>query len=106
MDGFVNLPPLLSAEAEQLIHAVDVALSPTATAEARNQAYNLCESFKEESPLCSLVGIQLASSSKSATVRHFGLQLVEHCIKFRWKDTHPQEKLSIKVIIFCLQCIV
>lgn len=101
MEGHGNLPPQLSAEAEQLILAVDVALSPTATADARNQAYNLCERFKEESPLCAAVGVQLAGSPKNPTVRHFGLQLVEHCIKFRWKDMHPQEKLSIKVLLFC-----
>ena len=89
--------PQLSDEAEQLILAVEIALSPTATADARNQAYNLCERFKEESPLCAAVGVQLAGSMRSSTVRHFGLQLVEHCIKFRWKDLHPQEKLSIKV---------
>lgn len=95
----MNLPPQISVEAEQLIHAVDVALSPVVTAEDRNQAYNVCERFKEESPLCAVVGLQLAASTRSPTVRHFGLQLVEHCIKFRWKDMHPQEKLSIKVLI-------
>ncbi len=100
MEGLENLPPMISAEAEHLIHAVNVALSPTSTTEARSQAYNLCERFKEESPLCAVVGLQLASSNHSPTVRHFGLQLVEHCIKFRWKDLHPQEKLSIKVHTF------
>lgn len=96
MEGQGNLPPQISAEAEQLIHAVDVALSPAVSTEERNQAYNVCERFKEESPLCAIVGLQLAASARSPTIRHFGLQLVEHCIKFRWKDMHPQEKLSIK----------
>lgn len=100
MERQFTLPPQLSSAAEQLVLAVEVALAPTATADARSQAYSVCERFKEESPLCSVVGLQLAGSSKSSTVRHFGLQLVEHCIKFRWKDTHPQEKLNIKVLNF------
>lgn len=100
MEGQGNLPPQISAEAEQLIHAVDIALSPAVSTEERNQAYNVCERFKEESPLCAIVGLQLAASARSPTIRHFGLQLVEHCIKFRWKDMHPQEKLSIKVLYF------
>ena len=104
MEILGNLPPLISAEAEQLIQAVNVALSPTATTESRSQAYNLCERFKEESPLCAVVGLQLAGSNQTPAVRHFGLQLVEHCIKFRWKDMHPQEKLSIKVYNYLFTC--
>lgn len=97
MEGLVNLPPQLSAEAEQLIQAVEIALSPTASADARTQAYSICERFKEESPLCAAVGLQLVCSNITATIQHFGLQLVEHCIKFQWQDIHPQQKLSIKV---------
>jgi hypothetical protein len=43
-----GLPPQIAAQAEQLVAAVAVALSPTALAEERNQAYSLCEKFKEE----------------------------------------------------------
>ena len=93
-----TLPSQVSLEAEQLVNAVNIALSPTATAEARAQAYNICERFKEESPLCAVVGLHLAKLTETPFVSHFGLQLVEHCIKFRWKDLHPQEKLTIKVI--------
>lgn len=95
----MNLTPHINLEAQQLIEAVEVALSPTATLIARNQAYSLYEKFKEQSPICAAVGLQLAGSDKSATVRHFGLQLIEHCIKFRWKDLPPQEKLFLKVIL-------
>ena len=92
-----NFPRQLSLEAEQLVQAVDVALSATASSESRNQAYMLCEKFKEESPLCATVGFQLACFGRNLNAKHFGLQLVEHCIKFRWNSLHPQEKISIKV---------
>ena len=95
----MNLTANVNLEAQQLTEAVEVALSPTATLAARNQAYSLYEKFKEQSPICAAVGLQLAGSDKSATVRHFGLQLIEHCIKFRWKDLPPQEKLFLKVIL-------
>lgn len=95
--GSSILPPNLSSEAEQLIHAVDVALSATASSEARNQAYLLCEKFKEESPLCATIGFQLARHGNNFSIKHFGLQLVEHCIKFRWNCIHTQEKIFIKV---------
>ena len=91
------LPPNLSSEAEQLVQAVDIALSATASSEARNQAYLLCEKFKEESPLCATIGFQLSRYGNNFNVKHFGLQLVEHCIKFRWNNIHTQEKIFIKV---------
>lgn len=92
---------MISAEAEQLVLAVEVALSPTSSSADRSQAYALCERFKEESPLCAQIGFQLALSSQcSPQVRHFGLQLVVHSIMFRWTDLHPQEKIAIKVYHF------
>jgi len=98
------LPPNLSSEAEQLVNAVDISLSATASCEARNQAYLLCEKFKEESPLCATIGFQLSRYGKNINIKHFGLQLVEHCIKFRWNCIHPQEKIFIKVFSFKIAC--
>lgn len=85
------------AQAEQLIRAVEAALSPTTDPQIRAQSYTYCEQFKEEAnPLaCTAVGFQLISCYPSA--RHFGLQLVEHCIKFRWFELEPQDKMAIKV---------
>ena len=54
LNGDVSfLPPQVAAEAERLVRAVSVALSPNATAEERNAAYTLCERFKEERFVCS-----------------------------------------------------
>ena len=84
-------------EAEQLMQAVNIALSATANVQERSQAYILCEKFKEESPLCATVGFELALAGRNPAAKHFGLQLIEHCIKFRWNNLQPQEKVSIKV---------
>ena len=53
-----GLPPQMAAQAEELVAAVAVALSPTALAENRSQAYNLCEKFKEER--CAIIIIIIA----------------------------------------------
>ena len=91
----------LSKEAEQLILAVDIALSPNASHEDRSQAYIFCENFKEESPLCATIGFELAAVTlSSSAAKRFGLQLIEHYIKFRWNIISSQEKLYIKVGLY------
>ena len=97
MDGCGVSTPTVLEEVDKLVRAVNVALCATVSAEARAQAYVLCEKFKEESPLCAAVGFHLAAPGRDSACRHFGLQLVEHCIKFRWNGLDQAEKLSIKV---------
>lgn len=53
--------------------------------------------FKELSPLCAQAGLYLASGPFNPVVRHFGLQLMEHTVKFKWNQIQQQEKLFIKV---------
>lgn len=54
------------------------------------------------SPLCAQAGLYLASGPFNSTVRHFGLQLMEHTVKFKWNDISQQEKIFIKVNPKCL----
>ncbi|CAK1544693.1 unnamed protein product [Leptosia nina] len=83
--------------AEELSRAVELTLNPTVSHEARNQAYNACESFKENSPWCAQAGLLLASGTQySAVVKHFGLQLMEHTVKYRWTQINQAEKIFIK----------
>ncbi|XP_028161831.1 exportin-5-like, partial [Ostrinia furnacalis] len=83
--------------ADDLSRAVELTLNPTVAHEARNQAYNACESFKENSPWCAQAGLLLASGSQySAVVKHFGLQLMEHTVKYRWTQITQAEKIFIK----------
>lgn len=87
----------VSLIAEELGRAVELTMNPTVSQEARLHAYNACESFKENSPWCAQAGLLLASNEGlSAVVRHFGLQLMEHTVKYRWTQISQPEKLFIK----------
>ncbi|KAK3523336.1 hypothetical protein QTP86_029488 [Hemibagrus guttatus] len=55
-----------------------------------------CEEFKEKCPYCIPCGLQLADKSQTAVVRHFGLQILEHVIKFQWNNMPQQEKVHLK----------
>lgn len=91
MDGDVG------AIAAQLAAAVELTMDPAAPQNHRLDAYNACEQFKEKSPLCVQCGLYLAQHPEfSQFVRHFGLQLMEHCIKYRWYNMTQAEKVFIK----------
>lgn len=49
------------------------------------------------SPFCAQAGLYLASGPFSSNIRHFGLQLMEHTVKFKWNCISQQEKIFIKV---------
>ncbi|KAK9509310.1 hypothetical protein O3M35_006655 [Rhynocoris fuscipes] len=87
----------VSAVAGQLAAAVELTMNTNATHSERLEAYNACEIFKEKSPLCAQCGLYLAQRPEySHFVRHFGLQLMEHCIKYRWYNLTHAEKIFIK----------
>ncbi|RXN31193.1 exportin-5 [Labeo rohita] len=50
----------------------------------------------ESSQTYRLEALKLAEKSQTAVVRHFGLQILEHVVKFKWNDMAPQEKLQLK----------
>lgn len=82
---------------DELSRAVELTLIPTVSHEERSQAYNACESFKENSPWCAQAGLLLASGNQySPGVKHFGLQLMEHTVKYRWTQITQAEKIFIK----------
>ncbi|EDW56190.1 GM22721 [Drosophila sechellia] len=85
------------ALAAELASAIDLVMNPMTQQQARLEAYMACERFKEESPMCAQVGLFLASSPQSnQQVRHFGLQLIEYTIKYRWNCITHEEKVYIK----------
>lgn len=85
--------------AEELARAVELTMNPHASQISRHEAYTACERFKETSPLCAQAGLFLAAAEHYSTiVRHFGLQLMEHTIKYRWTHISQQEKVFIKVV--------
>lgn len=83
--------------AADLARAVELTMSVGASQSDRMKAYTACESFKETSPLCAEAGLFLAAGTQySLVVRHFGLQLMEHTVKYRWNQISQQEKIFIK----------
>ncbi|KAI1886356.1 hypothetical protein AGOR_G00213180 [Albula goreensis] len=86
----------VAAMCEQLIKAVNVMMDAESSQRYRLEALKFCEEFKEKCPFCVPCGLQLADKSQSPVVRHFGLQILEHVIKFRWNNMSPQEKVQLK----------
>ncbi|XP_065574685.1 exportin-5-like isoform X1 [Artemia franciscana] len=89
------------SEAAQLIlksitSAIETTLNPLASQSDRHDAYLFIEEFKEKSPLCSEVGWILVKNPGLHIARNFGLQLLEHSIRYRWNIIGIQEKLFIK----------
>lgn len=81
---------------EQLIKAVNVMMDAETGQIYRLEALKFCEEFKETSSFCVPCGLQLADKAQPAVVRHFGLQILEHVIKFRWNNMQQQEKVQLK----------
>uniref|UniRef100_A0A8D8L072 Exportin-5 n=1 Tax=Culex pipiens TaxID=7175 RepID=A0A8D8L072_CULPI len=82
--------------ANELARAVKITLDPAASQQSRMDAYVACERFKEVSPLCAQAGLYLVMGNYPSIVRHFGLQLMEHTVKFNWNSISQQEKIFIK----------
>ncbi|XP_056147857.1 exportin-5 [Lampris incognitus] len=81
---------------DQLIKAVNVMMDAESSEVYRLEALKFFEEFKEMCPLCVPCGLQLAEKDQTAVVRHFGLQILEHVIKFQWNNMPQQEKLQLK----------
>ncbi|XP_042358409.1 exportin-5 [Plectropomus leopardus] len=86
----------VAAMCDQLIKAVNVMMDAETGQIYRLEALKFCEEFKETSSFCVPCGLQLADKAQPAVVRHFGLQILEHVIKFRWNNMQQQEKVHLK----------
>ncbi|XP_057704373.1 exportin-5 [Corythoichthys intestinalis] len=86
----------VAAMCEQLIKAVNVTMDPESSQIYRLEALKFFEEFKEKSLLCVPCGFHLADKAQPAQIRHFGLQIMEHVIKFRWNDMQQHEKIQVK----------
>ncbi|XP_060100457.1 exportin-5 [Heteronotia binoei] len=86
----------VSSLCEQLVKAVTVMMDPASTQRYRLEALKFCEEFKEKCPICVPCGLKLAEKTQTAIVRHFGLQILEHVVKFRWNNMARLEKVYLK----------
>ncbi|KAG3289529.1 exportin 5, transcript variant X2 [Ictidomys tridecemlineatus] len=86
----------VNALCEQLVKAVTVMMDPSSTQRYRLEALKFCEEFKEKCPICVPCGLRLAEKTQIAIIRHFGLQILEHVVKFRWNSMSRLEKVYLK----------
>ena len=78
----------LSAEQTALLSAVEVILDASSKPGDRQQAHQVCEQFKTTVAIdeCLRSGILLCNQQHAPIVRHFGFQLLCHCITVRWDE--------------------
>ncbi|KAI5693768.1 hypothetical protein M8J76_002101 [Diaphorina citri] len=80
-----------------LANLIQLTLDPMVSQEVRLDAYRKIEDFKDNSPLCAQCGLFLVQCREfNHIVRHTGIQLMEHCIKYRWYLMSQEEKVFIK----------
>ncbi|XP_026536763.1 exportin-5 isoform X2 [Notechis scutatus] len=92
----------VNTHCEQLVKAVTAMMDPASTQRYRLEALKFCEEFKEKSPVCVPCGLKLAEKSQTAIVRHFGLQILEHVVKFQWNTMGRLEKVFLKNNVMAL----
>ncbi|XP_020614458.1 exportin-5-like [Orbicella faveolata] len=91
----------MAAEQEaalRMTQAVETALNPSTAQKQRIEAYEFIEQFKASSPLCVAVGLLMHDRQNSAVVRHTGLQLLEHAVKFNWNSMSSDDQARLKGI--------
>uniref|UniRef100_A0A8D8PS84 Exportin-5 n=1 Tax=Cacopsylla melanoneura TaxID=428564 RepID=A0A8D8PS84_9HEMI len=90
-------PQDIPSTSNVLASLIQMTMDPMASQAIRLDAYRKIEDFKDNSPLCAQCGLFLVQSSNySHIVRHTGIQLMEHCIKYRWYLMSQEEKVFIK----------
>lgn len=87
---------------EQLMKAVNVIMDGGSSSRYRLEALKFCEEFKEKCPHTVQCGLRLAEKNNTGIVRHFGLQILEHSIKFRWNGMVHRDKVQLKNSVMTL----
>ena len=84
---------------QDLLGAIQCIHSPTSTPGERTNAYNTCETFKTTCDNLPGAGLELAKHTNTTVVRHFGYQLLDHFVKFKWTQIGDLEKQEFKTIL-------
>ncbi|EDV29147.1 uncharacterized protein TRIADDRAFT_52729 [Trichoplax adhaerens] len=91
------LTPEIEGEVQQLAMVVGEVLNPATSQQRRHELYMICEDIKEKSTNCPRLGLALSQQNYPSLTRHFGLQLLTHCVRFRWQNKiSNDEKAGIK----------
>ncbi|EGD80536.1 hypothetical protein PTSG_01127 [Salpingoeca rosetta] len=83
---------------QNVANAVMVMQDPSAPAETKHEAFEYFNAFKDQAQDAPAYGLYMASIQEQSMIadhndliRHFGLQLLEHCVQHRW-DSYAQEQ--------------
>jgi exportin-5 len=82
-------------EFNELISAWKICYTGTKTP-LQQQAFSFIENFKQNSPNVIEIAYKLAIQNDVPEHIHFGLQLISHCIKFKWNSLNIEKKVEIK----------
>ncbi|KAM4692893.1 exportin-5 isoform 2-T2 [Discoglossus pictus] len=100
--NMAGTPGQVNVICQQLIQAVTVMMQPESSQEYRMEALRFCEDFKEKCPDCVPCGLHLAERTQPPVVRHFGLQVLEHVVKFQWNNMSREDKMCLKNSVITL----
>ncbi|KAI3642365.1 hypothetical protein MP228_011920 [Amoeboaphelidium protococcarum] len=82
---------------ERIVLALQTIYAPNTSSSERRAAQDFCEQVKKD-PVAPLYGHFLAhkGNSQPDTVRFFGLQLLEDCIRYQWTMYSQEQQVQIK----------
>lgn len=90
------------ASSAEALQALDVIYNPSSTNDLRRQATVYLEQVKS-TPDAAVSGFQLANAQyQPPHVRHYGLTVLEHVIRYRWQELSAQEMQDIRLWIIQL----
>ena len=84
---------------QAIVEAINTIHSPKSTTSQRNAAYNTLETYKTACDNLPLIGLELAKPTNSVVIRHFGYQLLDHYVKFKWSEASEVDKQEFKTLL-------
>ena len=80
----------------QILQALEVVHDPRSTNSLRQEASRYLEDVRSDEG-APYYGFRLASSKDQAPiVRHYGLSLVDHAIRYKWSDFNPEQSKALR----------
>ena len=78
----------MNSNFQQVVQALGVLHNGASDPAQRKAAHEQCEALKwhSEPTAVAELAVQMSASEHPAQVRHFGLHLVEHLVRYRWKE--------------------
>jgi exportin-5 len=79
------------SDLSQVLHALQAIYDPASSNDTRREATQYLEQAKQHPDAPSLGHTLALDRSQPAQLRHYGLTMLEHCIKYAWEDFTRQQ---------------